>query len=121
MPSTRALGTTTVALVAVLAAAGCGSDEQRACRRSGGAEVCLAEEGSGYGLEGSGFRPSSEATVTTGDGGEPLVVPVDGSGRLPGDSGGMLGVLGGGAPQRVVITGTTSAGAPARFEFTVPL
>lgn len=98
--------------------AGCADKEDRICRQSGPAEVCLVGGSSSYELEGRGFLPGSDATVTVGGGGQPLVIQVGRDGRMP--AGGMAGVLGGAGAQDVVIAGAAEGGQPVTFELVVP-
>lgn len=105
-----------------LLVAGCGGSNEKAsriCRVSGTAEICLVSGPSNYKVEGSGFQPRSEATLTLGGAGQPLVVHMDGAGRVQ-QQGSTVGILGGPDSQQVVINGTTSGGSPAAFELTVP-
>lgn len=117
----RALLAALVAVVAVgipLLVGSARSSEEPSCRQSGAAQVCLVAEGAAYELDGSGFRPGSQL-ILTGDGGRPLVVRVDASGRLAGD-GTQFGILGDRHPQRFLLTGTGADGAPVAMEVAVP-
>lgn len=97
--------------------------EARACQQAATVEVCLVGDGPSYQIEGTGLRPGSDVTITdvtgTGDGRQPIVVPAGDAGELPGASG-VLGILGGDEPQRFVLEGTASDGAPVSVELAVP-
>lgn len=54
-----------------------------------------------------------------GDGGSPLVVQVDATGRVP-ESGAKIGLLADGDPQRFVLTGTAATAPPSSVELPVP-
>lgn len=119
MPSRRRSLAAPIVVGFALLVAGCGSDAREICGRSGAAELCLVGGPSSYSIEGEGFEASSDATVTMGGGGEPIVIDIDAAGRVATD-GAKVGVLGGPDPQEVVVTGTTSGGEPAEFKLTVP-
>jgi len=66
-----------------------------------------------------GFKANSEATMTLASGGQPIVIPMDASGRVAME-GGKVAVLGGPDRQEVVVAGTTASGEPVEFRLTVP-
>jgi len=113
---------TVVAAGVAIAVAGCGSDEKRECRSSGGAEFCLVGGGNAYTTTGSGFLPGSEISVSIE--GSPRTLPpmpVDAAGRFPGSGGVIHGVTRGEDVQHLRVTGTTSTGDDALFEFVIPV
>ena len=102
---------------AALLVASAGDAETRTCHQAGTVEVCLVGDGPDYEIEGTGFRPGSDVTVT-GNGQQPMVVRAGDTGELPGA--GVLGILEGDEPQRFVLSGTAPDGAPASVELAVP-
>ena len=95
------------------------SDARWICGRSGAAELCLVGGPSSYRIEAEGFEAGSEATLTMGNGGRPIAIHIDATGREV-TAGAGAGVLGGPDPQEVVVTGTTSGGEPVESALTVP-
>ena len=104
----------------VAALAGCGADEVRDCRTSGGAEFCLVGGGNAYTTTGTGLLPGSEVFVQIDDGPVTSFMPVDEAGRFPG-RGPVHGVTRGEDVQHLRITGTTATGEDALFEFVIPV
>jgi hypothetical protein len=119
MPSRRRSLVAPIVVGFALLVAGCGSEAREICGRSGPAELCLVGGPSSYRIEGQGFEPTSDATVSMAGGGEPITIDIDAAGRVATD-GASAGVLGGPDPQEVIVTGTTSRGEPAEFRLTVP-
>lgn len=103
----------------------CSEAEARVCRQSAEAEFCLVEDGSAYEAEGHGFRPGSEVQITLDGASEqadaaPESLPslrADQDGKVPGRDG-VVGLLRGPKPQRLIVTGTAADGEQVRFEFT---
>ena len=120
----RAAVAAIVAVVAggvALLAATAGGAEVRTCHQAGTVEVCLVGDGPYYEIEGTGFRPGSDVAVTdlivTGNQ-QPMVVPAGDTGEFPGA--GVLHILEGDEPQRFLVSGTASGGAPVSVELAVP-
>lgn len=115
-----------VAAGLVLTIGACGEAGSRVCRQSGAAEFCLVEDGPAYEAEGHGFRPDSEVHITLDGASEqadagpepPPTLRADRDGKVPGRTGGVVGLLRGPKPQRLIVTGTAAGGEQVRFKFT---
>lgn len=115
-----------VAAVLVFTVGACKEAEARVCRQSGAAGFCLVEDGPAYEVEGHGFRPGSEVHITVEGASEqaeagpesPPTLIADQDGKVPGRTGGVVGLLRGTKPQRLIVSGTAAGGEQVRFEFT---
>ncbi len=115
-----------VAAGLVLTIGACGEAGSRVCRQSGQAEFCLVEDRAAYEAEGHGFRPGSEVHISLDGTSEradaasesPPTLRADQDGKVPGRTGGVVGLLRGPKPQRLIVTGIAAGGEQVRFEFT---